>query len=116
MRRRGRRRRTMLAGIASSVLFVAVTGAAVAPATGTTGGGDTSPLPDNGCPTTIAPSTVVALRPDGRTQPAQANDGLARQYNYDNAIMTGRTVVPPPGFQALTASDQELSTFGFPRG
>lgn len=65
------------------------------------------------CETRAKPTGVRALKTDGTTQAALAGDRLGRVYSYDldGSIVT--EVVPPDAWDPLTATDAELSRFGY---
>jgi hypothetical protein len=65
------------------------------------------------CVKAIQPTSVKAVRSDGATQDAQANDGLGRRYEF-GTLGDVHENVPPAGWRPLFASDQELKTYGFP--
>ena len=61
--------------------------------------------------TCFTPVRVEALKPDGTTQPAVNGDGLGRDYTFADGF---HEVVPPANFDPASASDSELSVYGFP--
>jgi hypothetical protein len=63
----------------------------------------------------LAQDHVSALREDGSEVAAKAGDGMGRRY-YFRTIEGGLIpqVVPPAGFDPMTASPKALETFGYP--
>src|ERR1051326_6401557 len=55
-----------------------------------------------------------AMRPDGKTQAAEANDGLGRVYYYQGPKGEISEVIPPAGWSPLHATDSELASYGIP--
>lgn len=95
-----------LLAVACLTGFGVSAGASTVPSSGDLSGGSL-------CVSEIPLKSVMALKPDGTQVPAVDGDGFGRVYSYGGPGDDIKMVMPPPGFDPLTATDGELAMYGF---